>query len=416
MKITQNNNKFPGVPEETLIGEWDLSAHSSGKEWRLIVLGDLGLSGKIALGCLNNGGPENILKNIAPCLHKADYVMTNLETPLLDDWSPNKMFAGSSRWTCGLPEAGIDMLHLASNHMFDHGAQGFNQTILSAKENGLKIIGAGEKQADAKKLVVEQFGQIRIGWLAAGHTKIQQPLTPRLWELDINDLINTIKQGCKEVDILIVSIHWGSEYIDYPTDEQYQTAHQFIDAGASAVVMHHAHIMQGVEIYSGKPICYNLGNFLFDPNEGLLQQSSNFTPFKYEEQLTGCVFSLTWNDNKFIRLMVAPIALPRPDQFTTEKFELDWAAKDRAEIILKRLSRISEDLKEDFSSKTQQQLNELYRWVFGISLNLIIRHHQYWRVLDILKRIRAKHFILLGKLLLNLFIGMFKIRNQKILL
>jgi poly-gamma-glutamate capsule biosynthesis protein CapA/YwtB (metallophosphatase superfamily) len=413
MKITQNNNKFPGVPEEALIGEWDLTAHSFGKEWRLIVLGDLGLSGKIALECLNKGGIENIFKNIASSFHKADYVMANLETPLLDNWSPDKMFAGNSRWTCGLSQAGIDMLHLASNHMFDHGAQGFIQTIRSVKENGLKIIGAGEKQTDAKRLVVEQFGQIRVGWLAAGHTKIQQPQSPCLWELDINDLITTIKKECIEVDILIVSIHWGSEYIDYPTDEQYQAAHQFIDAGASAVVMHHAHIMQGVEFYSGKPICYNLGNFLFDPNEGLLQQSSNFTPFKYEEQFTGCVFSLTWNDNKFIRLMVAPIVLPRPEQLNTEKFALTWATKDRAEIILYRLARISEDLNGDFSSKTQQQLSELWRWAIGISLNLIFRHHEYWRILDILKRIRTKHFILAGKSLLKLLGKMLHPINHK---
>lgn len=41
-------------------------------------------------------------------------------------------------------------------------------------------------------------------------------------------------------------------------------AHQYIDAGADAVIGSHPHVLQGIEYYQGKPIFYSLGNFIFN--------------------------------------------------------------------------------------------------------------------------------------------------------
>jgi poly-gamma-glutamate synthesis protein (capsule biosynthesis protein) len=64
-------------------------------------------------------------------------------------------------------------------------------------------------------------------------------------------------------DFIIISIHWGVEYSGYPLDEQIDIAHSIIDAGADAVIGHHPHVFQGIEIYKGRPIFYSLGNFIF---------------------------------------------------------------------------------------------------------------------------------------------------------
>jgi len=82
--------------------------------------------------------------------------------------------------------------------------------------------------------------------LPAGHTSYKQSLSPQLWELNIEELIEATRQARPKVDVLIVSLHWGPMLGDYPYQEQYQAAHSLVDNGASAVIMHHAHILQPV--------------------------------------------------------------------------------------------------------------------------------------------------------------------------
>jgi poly-gamma-glutamate capsule biosynthesis protein CapA/YwtB (metallophosphatase superfamily) len=59
-----------------------------------------------------------------------------------------------------------------------------------------------------------------------------------------------------------VSLHWGNEYEDIPLQSQRDRARRIIDAGADAIIGHHPHIPQGIEIYKQRPILYSLGNLL----------------------------------------------------------------------------------------------------------------------------------------------------------
>ena len=67
-------------------------------------------------------------------------------------------------------------------------------------------------------------------------------------------------------DIVIAACHWGIEREYYPTDFQQTMAHNCIDWGADLVIGNHPHVLQGVEEYNGKVICYSLGNFCFGGN------------------------------------------------------------------------------------------------------------------------------------------------------
>ena len=62
----------------------------------------------------------------------------------------------------------------------------------------------------------------------------------------------------------MVNAHWGEEYSAQFNRLQQELAHGFIDAGADAVIGHHPHVAQGMEVYKNKPIFYSLGNFVFD--------------------------------------------------------------------------------------------------------------------------------------------------------
>jgi len=402
MKIVSNLGRFPGAPEDSLIGEWVANEQKSGARFRLIALGDIGLSGQIGVRADETGNIDEIFHEISPVLHAADLVIANLETPLLNDWSAEKMFAGSSRWAPALAEAGFDIFHLASNHMLDFGPQGFSQTIKAVQDNKITIVGAGATAAEASGLVVTEVAGLRVGWLAAGYTKVRQPARPRFWELNVGKLLSATEQVRNQVDLLIVSLHWGAMLIDYPYLEQYRTAHQLVDAGASAVLMHHAHILQGVEIYSQAPICYSLGNCIFDPTEGLHQKSSNFKHVKYREQVNSCVFSLMWQDKKFKCLHAAPFVLPDPLQIEKRSFRLAWPSGPESKRILTRLAQISEDLRGDFSKKLAQQLQAHRKREISISVNLILKHHQYWRIWYMLKQVRWKHILALMGMVVNI--------------
>ena len=61
-----------------------------------------------------------------------------------------------------------------------------------------------------------------------------------------------------------MSLHWGEEFLDYPSASQVVFAHKLVDAGASLILGHHPHVLQGIERYKGAVIAYSLGNFVFD--------------------------------------------------------------------------------------------------------------------------------------------------------
>ena len=79
-----------------------------------------------------------------------------------------------------------------------------------------------------------------------------------------NGIENLKEQG---VSLIIACCHWGIEREYYPNDYQVNTAHKIIDWGADLLIGNHPHVLQGMELYNGKVICYSLGNFCFGGNK-----------------------------------------------------------------------------------------------------------------------------------------------------
>jgi poly-gamma-glutamate synthesis protein (capsule biosynthesis protein) len=85
--------------------------------------------------------------------------------------------------------------------------------------------------------------------------------------MDEAGVLEAIKQARLKCDLLVVSIHWGTEYAPAPRPEDVETAHKMLEAGAAVIVGHHPHVLQPVETYrtaDGRDavIFYSLGNFL----------------------------------------------------------------------------------------------------------------------------------------------------------
>ena len=77
-------------------------------------------------------------------------------------------------------------------------------------------------------------------------------------------ILEEIQKVTPDSDLIIVSLHWGYEYVPCPSPDQIRIGRTLIDAGADIIIGGHPHVTQSFEIYKKRPIFYSLGNFIFD--------------------------------------------------------------------------------------------------------------------------------------------------------
>jgi poly-gamma-glutamate synthesis protein (capsule biosynthesis protein) len=159
---------------------------------------------------------------------------------------------------------------LANNHALDWGRPGFVKGLKLLEEAKVSYFGGGRNARDARRplllkaqgkvvalLGYNDFPPLRFGAGAAS--------AGTAW-LRENEVVADLEAARHKyhADIVLVYLHWGTEFDEKPDAEQVRLAHHFIDAGATAVLGSHPHVTQTVEWYRDRPIVYSLGNFLFD--------------------------------------------------------------------------------------------------------------------------------------------------------
>jgi poly-gamma-glutamate capsule biosynthesis protein CapA/YwtB (metallophosphatase superfamily) len=166
-------------------------------------------------------------------------------------------------------DAGIEVASLANNHGFDHGPQALLDSIRNLRRAGIVPIGAGasEQEADAPAYVEVK------GW-TIGLVGVGEVTDPDSQVADGDEIgtavghefaraIRAIREAQDNADLVIVVIHWGVELDTQPREYQVDEAHRMIDAGADVIFGHHAHRLQPMDTYRGRPIFYGLGNFVW---------------------------------------------------------------------------------------------------------------------------------------------------------
>ncbi|MFX0132864.1 MAG: CapA family protein [Candidatus Hodarchaeota archaeon] len=202
-------------------------------------------------------------------LNKSDLIFGNLESPLSNLGKPlkNKCCLYSPVETLNSLElAGFNIVSLANNHIFDYGYVSFEKTIQLLESKGISWFGAGKNLKEAKKPAIKFLNNISIGFLGYAWNFIESVNASKnkFGTAPLNKkIIKDVKNLKEKVDIVIVSLHWGYEREKYPLPSQRELAHKIIDAGASLILGHHSHVLQGVESYGSGVIVYSLGNFIF---------------------------------------------------------------------------------------------------------------------------------------------------------
>lgn len=202
-----------------------------------------------------NNDYSYLFKNVAHIFKNDDITAVNLETTLTDSNTKRAdrqfNFKGSPELAKALTLGHIEAVNLSNNHIYDYNQQGFNDTIKSLKENKINYFGEGHIWVTTIKGY--KFGFLGYtGW--SNDSKFLQNL-----KKDIQSLKN---QGCT----VIINFHWGEESQYVPNNVQKYIAHFAIDNGADLIIGHHPHVIQGIEKYKDKFICYSLANFCFGGN------------------------------------------------------------------------------------------------------------------------------------------------------
>ena len=171
-------------------------------------------------------------------------------------------------------EMGVDLALLANNHVYDFGHDAFIDMLDYFKEYKIPAIGAGHNLEEASKPYNVIINGYKFSFLncTRAEKNIMTPGADNNSEgvlrcYDTTNMVNAIKSARTNSDYVIANVHFGKEGSHSLEEVQIKSAKEYIDAGADMVVGHHAHVLQGIEIYKDKPIIYNLGNFIFNKNE-----------------------------------------------------------------------------------------------------------------------------------------------------
>lgn len=235
----------------------------------LTAVGDIYLGGQLQQRIISD--PTFPFSGIQSVLSDTDILIGNLEVVLSlkgQRWLEKSYTLRSDpRSVYALKTAGFDGVTLANNHIMDFGPEALYETLQVLDKSGILHTGAGRNLKEARRPATITKNNRNVAILAYNNTfplefnaGSNRPGTAPGYPAYI---INDIKQAKIRSDWVIVSFHWSEERLEWPKDYQRRLARQCIDAGASVVVGHHPHVLQGIERYQNGLIAYSLGNFSF---------------------------------------------------------------------------------------------------------------------------------------------------------
>ena len=253
-----------------------------------------------------HAGWDSLFAGVSEVFRQADFAFVNLETPVAPKHSRGTkafMFNAPMALVESLKSNNVKIVSFANNHVFDQGHAGFGESLEHLQEEGFLFAGAGSSADDAWKPRIAEKNGIKVGWLGMtrwlnGNRNPEKDSDPHVAFFpypgqamgapgrDEAGVLEAVKAAREACDLLVISIHWGAEYSVAPSPQDEELAHKMLEAGASAIIGHHPHVLQAVETYVTEDgrntvIFYSLGNFLSNQARNYV---SGFTPDRTGEQ------------------------------------------------------------------------------------------------------------------------------------
>lgn len=194
-------------------------------------------------------------RGVKEVLEDDDLTIANLEGPFTtNEQKRDKKFTfkGDLDYPNILLVGSVEAVNLANNHTYDYGEKGYLDTLKALDEYNVPYFGYDN-------YLIEEIDDIKIGMAGVlGWTEEEA-------QKETKKAITYFKEN--DVDLIIMTYHWGIERKDKQNSVQENIARYAISEGADLVLGHHPHVLQGIEYYEGKYIVYSLGNFVFGGNK-----------------------------------------------------------------------------------------------------------------------------------------------------
>ncbi|NMB02570.1 MAG: CapA family protein [Firmicutes bacterium] len=275
LKDRYNESKGKSLDEIRLAALESTYFNPWANQIKFVAVGDIMLDRDVEKVGLQKGW-EHIFSEVAPFIQEADLAFANLESPIGDKGRFINMFQAPPEAVQGIAYAGFDVVSLANNHTLDFHIEGMFETMRLLEEHGIDWVGAGQDIHAARSPLIKEIGGIKVGFLSYTEMWFVYTREPISWQATqdepgvaparLETIVDDVTKLRDLVDVVIVSVHWGKEYVHEPTAEQFTLARAAVDAGAHLVLGHHPHVLQGIEFYQHGVIAYSLGNFVFDIN------------------------------------------------------------------------------------------------------------------------------------------------------
>lgn len=209
---------------------------------------------------------DSYLKPTAEILRRSDVIFGNLEVPLSDLGAnePADLFhlqiRGEERFAGVLAKVNKNwVVSLANNHTGDYGNKSFEDTVRVLNTVGVSWVGLPgqwlEKVVKSQKMAFYALSVI---------PSFRGTSIPYHFSKSVDEAIPLMKRDMPKDGVKIVSVHWGTEFMAYPSIEQITDALKIFDSGVDIIIGHHPHRLQGYEYVNGKAVFYSLGNFIYD--------------------------------------------------------------------------------------------------------------------------------------------------------
>ncbi len=260
-------------------------------------------------------------KGVKEVLENDDLTIANLETTFTNATVKKDKqfnFKGDPSYVNILLEGSVEVVNLANNHTYDYYEKGYNDTVDVLKSANVGFYGNNV-------FLVEEVQGVKIGFAGFnGFGDIKSTSTQIKTALEYFEENN--------IDIKIVSFHWGIERENYFNEKQQTLGRFAIDNGANLVIGHHPHVLQGIEEYNGNYIVYSLGNFVFGGNRN---------PQDKDSMIFQKIF--TFEDNQLIDQKVNIIPVSISSQKNINDYQPTLLEDEEKVKVLTRINKYSKN-------------------------------------------------------------------------
>jgi poly-gamma-glutamate synthesis protein (capsule biosynthesis protein) len=286
-----------------------------------------------------------MLQHVTPAIAQADLAICHLEVPLAKPAGPFQgfpTFSAPPQVLDGLRQAGFDACSTASNHTIDQGEQGVVRTLDALDAAQLGHTGSARNADEALTPKIYQRSGVKVGHLSYSlHFNGLDRPAGKQWLANLIEPAKILAAAGKlraaGAEIVVLSLHWGTEYQHLPDADQEKWAKQLISSpDINLILGHHAHVVQPFEEFADKWVIYGMGNQLArhaepinENREGVMAKITFTETAPNSWKITQAAAIPTWTDlNPDIRLIDLAVALADPATSETRR-KVYRAAYDR---------------------------------------------------------------------------------------